>query len=355
MAEENQTRKQKIASVVGVDTKSFVKGHANSLTACAFSFDDRWIASAGKDGAVIQWDVETQAMVGKYKPSGKCLAARGVTFCGDSFGGNVLVSCGEDKLVRLWDIRKPGDCVREMKGHQGAVNGVRFAYDNSTNAGKLYTVGADKAVKMWFIDGTDGKVFDSFFGHTSSALCIDMMQLDRPVTGGDDHSVRTWALNRDAQTLFSSGGHTAPVDSVFMIDQSHYLSGGQDGSICVWGATHRKAMVHATEAHQGEWVTAVSGIRNSDFALSGSSDGHIRAWRVGKPGDQDSVSKKTKMVLDELDWSIEVTGVVNDIAVSPSGSVAVAAVGRDHKHGRWVTANNAHNGLMFVRLNRSSL
>ena len=352
MVEDSQVKKQRLAQGISLECESFTKGHANSVTACAISFDDRWVASAGKDGAVIQWDAETQGMIGKFKPSGKAQAARGVTFCGDSFGGNVMVSCGEDKLVRLWDVRVPGQCVKELRGHQAAVNGVRFAFDSSTNAGKLYTVGADKAVKMWFIDGTDGKVFDSFFGHTSSALCIDMMALDRPVTGGDDHSVRSWALNRDSQTMFSSGGHSAPVDSVFMMDGSHFISGGQDGSICVWGATHRKAMVHQQDAHGSAWVTAVGGIRNSDFALSGSSDGCIRAWRVGRPKEDDAVSKKTKMIMDELDWSIPVKGVVNEIAVSSSGNLVVAAVGRDHKHGRWVTANDSHNGLLFAKLNR---
>lgn len=262
------------------------------------------------------------------------------------------MSCGEDKLVRLWDIRTPGECVREMRGHQGAVNGVKFAYDNSTNAGKLYTIGADKAVKVWYVDGTDGKVFDSFFGHTSTVLCMDMMSIDRPVTGGDDHSVRSWALNRESHALFSSGGHTAPVDSVFMLDSSHYVSGGQDGSLCLWGATSRKALANEDNAHEGSWVTAVSGIRNSDLALSGSSDGKIRTWRAGRPSETDAVSKKTKMVLDELDWSIPVNGIVNDIAVSSEGSLVVAAVGRDHKHGRWITASNAHNGLMFAKLIR---
>jgi ribosomal RNA-processing protein 9 len=352
MVEESLIKKQRIAERITVDTTAFVKGHANSLTACAVSFDDHWVASAGKDGAVLQWDAQTQSVVGKFKPSGKAQAVRGVTFCGESFGGNVLVSCGEDKLVRLWDIRTPGDCVSEMKGHQGAVNGVKFAFDSATNAGKLYTVGSDKAVKMWFIDGRNGKVFDSFFGHTSSVLCIDMMSLDRPVTGGDDHSVRSWSLGRDAQTLFSSGGHTSPVDSVYMVDSSHYVSGGQDGAICVWGATHRKAMAHVDDAHGGNWVTAVSGIRNSDFVLSGSSNGHIKAWRVGKPGESDIVSKKTKIVCEDLDWCIDVNGVVNEIALSNSGSWAVAAVGRDHKHGRWVTANNANNGLLFSKFNR---
>lgn len=289
-------------------------------------------------------------MVGKFKPEGKAFAVRGVTFCGDSFGGNVLASCGEDKLVRLWDIRCPSKCVKAMAGHQGTVNGVKFAYDQSTNAGKLYTVGADKAVKVWYIDGRDGKVFDSFFGHTSSVLCMDMMALDRPITGGDDCAVRSWNLARDSHALFSSGGHSAPVDSVFILDPTHYLSGGQDGTICLWGASNRKALASAHEAHGGSWVTSVSGVRGTDLALSGSSDGRIKFWRVGRPVLV--TNKKAKMVIDELpDISVSMKGVVNDIVTSCRGRLAVAAIGRDHKHGRWITAPSAHNGLLFIAIN----
>ena len=347
---ERTVKKSIIASSTTVDAQHFSKGHANTVTACAFSHDEKSVASASKDGTIIQWDVETQGMVAKFKPEGRSKAMRGVTFCSESFDGNVLVSCGEDKLVRLWDIRTPAVCVQELRGHQGEVNAVRFAVDNSTNAGKLFTIGSDKAVKVWYTDGRSGKVFDSFYGHTSTVLCMDMMSLDRPITGGDDHAIRSWNLSRESHNLFSSGGHSAPVDSVFMLDANHYLSSGQDGSICLWGSTSRKALSHEENAHDGNWVTAVGGVRNSDLACSGSLTGEIKLWRVGRPGESEAVSKKTKMVLEELDVSIPVTGVVNEIIVNKSGKLVVAAVGKDHKHGRWITASNAHNGLMFTKL-----
>jgi ribosomal RNA-processing protein 9 len=291
--------------------------------------------------------------VTQFKPEGKALAVRGVTFCEDYFGGNVMVTSGEDKLVRLWDIRNPSKCVREMKGHQGAVNGVKFAYDSATGAGKLYTIGADKAVKMWYMDGSDGKVFDSFFGHTGPVVSIDCIGLDRPVTGGDDGAVRSWNLSRDSHTLFASGGHSAPVDSVFLLDAGHYLSGGQDGSLCLWGATNRKALAREEDAHgEGHWVTAVSGIRHSDVGISGSHDGRIKFWRVGRPAaEMEGISKKVKMVIDPLHVDIPVTGIVNEIVTSRDGKLMIGAVGRDHKHGRWITEPTGHNGLLFSRLN----
>jgi len=352
--EERGPKKAKIAESTSVEGTQFVKGHTNTVTACCFSHDDNNVASASKDGTVILWDVETHGKILRFKPQQRCGSVRAITFCGSEYGGNVLVSCGEDRLVRLWDIRTPAEPVRELKGHQGEVNGVKFAFDESTNAGKLFTIGADKAVKVWYTDGTDAKLFDSFFGHTASVLCMDMLAINRPVTGGDDHSVRAWNVARDSHTIFSSGGHTAPVDSVFAIDSNHYLSGGQDGAICLWGSTSRKALHKEEEAHDGQWVTSVSGIRNSDLALSGSNDGLIRMWRVGRPSEDDGTSKKTKMVIDQLDTSIPIKGVVNDIQVSNSGSLLVAAVGRDHKHGRWITADQAHNGLLFAKFASST-
>lgn len=265
----------------------------------------------------------------------------------------MFVSGGCDRLIRVWDKRAPGDSVRALEGHQGEINGVEFAFDASASIGKIYSVGADRALKMWHMDGSDCRYFDSYFGHTSAVRCMDLMTLARPVTGGDDFAVRSWNLNRDTHQLFSSGGHTAPVDSVHAQDSAHYLSGGEDGLLCLWGSTARKALFARPDAHSGKWVTAVSGIRGTDVAVSGSSDGLIKFWRIGRPTD--NASKKTKMVIDAMPLSIPIRGVVNDIAVSQNGQLAIAAVGRDHKHGRWIVAPEAKNGLMFVRINHDAV
>lgn len=54
MTDEKSTKKQLIAESTRSGSSAFVKGHANTVTACALSHGDRWVASAGKDGAVYQ-------------------------------------------------------------------------------------------------------------------------------------------------------------------------------------------------------------------------------------------------------------------------------------------------------------
>ena len=54
MTDEKPNKKQLIAESVNHGATAFAKGHSKTVTACALSFDDRWAASAGKDGSVIQ-------------------------------------------------------------------------------------------------------------------------------------------------------------------------------------------------------------------------------------------------------------------------------------------------------------
>lgn len=56
MTEESTERSKKslIASSATVGTTAFAKGHSNSVTTCALSFDDRFVVSGGKDGVIYQ-------------------------------------------------------------------------------------------------------------------------------------------------------------------------------------------------------------------------------------------------------------------------------------------------------------
>lgn len=50
---------------------------------------------------------------------------RGVDVLSDN---SKFVSCGGDKQVFVWDVAR-GSVIRRFKGHDGAVNDVRYAAD----------------------------------------------------------------------------------------------------------------------------------------------------------------------------------------------------------------------------------
>eukprot|EP00906_Rhabdomonas_costata_P021983 RCo031830 len=46
------------------------KGHKGAVLSCAFSPDERWVASTGEDGRLCLWEMETGQLCGGSRPSG---------------------------------------------------------------------------------------------------------------------------------------------------------------------------------------------------------------------------------------------------------------------------------------------
>ena len=73
--------------------------------------------------------------------------------------------------------------------------------------------------------------------------------------------------------------------------------------------------------------------------LSGSCDGFIRLWKCG------SNFRK----LEPLQ-TIPVVGFVNALAFTGDGRTLVAAVGQEHRLGRWTRIKEAKNGVAVIPL-----
>ena len=74
--------------------------------------------------------------------------------------------------------------------------------------------------------------------------------------------------------------------------------------------------------------------------VSGSRDGFIRLWKVSSSYRQ----------MEEVN-RIPVRGFVNSMAFSADGARLVAAVGQEHRLGRWWTLKEAKNSVVVVKLN----
>lgn len=77
----------------------------------------------------------------------------------------------------------------------------------------------------------------------------------------------------------------------------------------------------------------------SDVAVSGSCDGALRFWHCNE------AARSLRQVL-----SAPVKGFVNGLVVAPSGRFVVAAVGQEHRLGRWFRVREAKNGCAVISL-----
>lgn len=168
------------------------------------------------------------------------------------------------------------------------------------------------------------------------------------------------------QLVLRSGGKTkadgkeyveGSVDVVCALDDSHFVSGGDSGTIALWSTGKKKPIFSQHLAHgldtegrnlfpstvepSPRWITALAAIRGTNLIVSGSWDGRIRFWAL------DSNLRSLKPV-----GEVEVDGFVNDIQILslPEGVVLTAAIGKEPRLGRWLTLDDAKNGLFVAKI-----
>jgi len=157
-------------------------------------------------------------------------------------------------------------------------------------------------------------------------------------------TIRIWKIIEESQLVFQGSGHS--LDCVKLLDEQHFISGGDDGSICLWGLQKKKPLYTVFKAHGfgdsvPNWITSIAPLVNTDIFASGSQDGHIRLWKVSE-----NYKKITPLS------SVAVPGFVNSLEFNQKGDTLVAAVGQEHRLGRWWRRKEAKNQVVVIRLDQ---
>src|SRR6266852_8109281 len=152
-------------------------GHTRSANAVAFSPDNRWLASGGKDNVIKIWDLATgnvlRTLYGHtsnvnalaVSPDGKVLAS-GSGDINDkrdlgTFTQGGVVGGAEDNTVRIWSVQT-GQQLQVLRGHELPIGAVAFSNDGHS----LTSVSGD-AVKIWDVSaGTELRSQKTKYGST---------------------------------------------------------------------------------------------------------------------------------------------------------------------------------------------
>jgi len=141
-------------------------GHTRSVNAVAFSPDNRWLASGGKDNVIKIWELATGRILRTLyghttnvnalavSPDGKLLAS-GSGDINDprdlgAFTQGGVVGGAEENTVRIWNVQT-GAQLFVLRGHELPVAAIAFSDDGLS----LTSVSGD-AIKVWDVSaGTE--------------------------------------------------------------------------------------------------------------------------------------------------------------------------------------------------------
>ncbi|CAM9182271.1 unnamed protein product [Ascophyllum nodosum] len=331
---------------IPASTVRHMRGHKLTPTCVALSPDDASAFSGSKDNSIVRWDVETgkrftmlpqwrkaqKGKVSEVKAHSKEVLSLAVS--GD---GRYLASGGRDRLIKVWDCRT-NTVVETFRGHQDSVSSLAFR----ANSLALFSCSHDRCVKHW--DLNDMGYVETMYGHQSEVNAIDSWRKERVVTGGRDRTIRLWKVLEDSHLVFRPVGGGG-IDCVRMMNEDWFVTGGDDGNLALWFAMKKKPATLVSAAHGQSstgvprWITSIGCLKQSDLVISGSNDGLVRLWRAGL--EERSLQQVA---------SVDLKGFVNGLAVSSTGKFFVAAVGQEHRLGRWESLKGARNEVCVVPL-----
>ena len=316
--------------------------------------------------------------------------------------GKYVATGGADKRLIIWsaDNLKP---LRVFQQHRDSVTSL--AYRRGTN--QLYSSSADRTVKIW----DELAYVETLFGHQDEVVDVASLALERCISvGARDRTARLWKVVEETQLVFRGGGSSekrrprhkegefagpksygeGSIDRVAMIDEDSFITGSDNGSISLWTLHKKKPIFTIPLAHgldppmkpeeasaevepdarvpdrQPRWITALATVPYSDVVLSGSWDGQVRVWRVSedkkKLESMGVVGRAQPDDRDEEMVGVEVQGgqeektprsIVNDLSVfergerGKDGLCVVAALGTEHRLGRWKRVYGSNRPVVF--------
>ncbi len=299
--------------------KAFLHGHEQCIMSLAFSPKGNIMASGGKDGKIILWDVSKLCQLPDqlpqihkgwvtsvaFTPDGNILASGGkdgkicfydltarppheqpspheghegwviLAFHRD---GNIMASGGEDGKIILWDSKKRQPLPNRLKEGQKKFL-IKLAFDSMGKT--LASRSLHDEILVW--DFVSGAFKHKLYTGARNELDTSSMDLSSDgrflAAGGGDRKIIFWDLTKSPPQHQSFEQKSGVLSVAFSKKKNILASGGEDGKIVLWDAVSGQPLGRPLEGHRGR-VFSLAFNPDGQILASGSEDGKIILWEL---------------------------------------------------------------------------
>lgn len=271
------------------------------------SNDGKSFYSAGSNGEVLKWDVETRAYTEIFKRP-DVEVARVVNISPDE---TYLALGTQNDNILLFNAKNPGEPIK-IDGHiGGTVYDLVFLPDNSG----FISIGSDNRVlRSDFRNSTELVELEG--RATTLAISPDAKTL---AVGADDGNIYKWDLtNMSADPTIDRKSESAITKVVFSPDGKFMAFGDDAGVIVVWNLFFSVQVGPNLTGFRAP-VTDLEFDPNTRLLIGTTRNKQVRMWDLKNPFDLPTV-------LTDYDGKDE-AGWVHDATFSPDGQYFLTAAG----------------------------
>jgi WD40 repeat protein/energy-coupling factor transporter ATP-binding protein EcfA2 len=251
-------------AITGNLLKRFNTEQSTTLKAVQYHPNNLWLITAGEDGKITIWSLETAQPV-KQWDTGKPISALVLNNKGD-----LIASAGDDNKIILWNtegqVQNPDGLD---SGQTDRISSLTFSHDDTMLASTAY----DNTTHLWKMP--TGERIRQFSAHTDHVQKAIFSPDDKLlVTASDDKTIKFWEID-SGKAIKTLNGHQDEVFSLNFIQNGSYLvSGSADSTLRIWDVDSG-VTVKVLEGHTG-FVNDID--YDGTYIYSASNDGSIKKW-----------------------------------------------------------------------------
>jgi WD40 repeat protein len=237
----------------------------------------RLLASAGTEGALKLWDLNTGQQLRTLAGTGG--AIRSIAFNAD---GLRLASAAADGIVRVWEVAS-GRLLHQLKAPGGPATCVAYSPD-----GNYLAAGQEEGmVSVW--ETETGRLQHGLAGHTLPVSAVAFhpgSQVLASVSGGprgdDAGTVRLWDLAAGRERNAWQGNGGSILDLAFSPDGRRLATLSSDSSLRLWDPDTGQE-VFVLRSHITVGAAAASLAFSADGSRLAAGCAMVRLWETAPP------------------------------------------------------------------------